>query len=175
MANASNSGPLALPTDVIPFVDERLARDLCGDDGSRLTHVQLLTNTNFLKLILAASGQLEARALRGGRYTAAQLAGLVGATRAWMHEIIGAMVTIKLLRRRDPTKELPRQYEEVENILKRLELGEEIFGIQEAVDAGEGMETIRLSDQQAGPRPAMTELAQRFFGKRARTYPASTQ
>lgn len=173
--NASSLTPYATAADMLARYSVGLLGQLCDDTGIQTSAASLLDDSttagaNLAEALQDASGEIEGRCIRGGKYTSAILNALVGMAQKRLIRLTTRVTMALLLERRDPVKELPKWHEKVEDALERLEKGEEIFGIQEAMDAGKGMDTVRLPDALPGPRPAISQVAGRYFGDRARTY-----
>lgn len=179
MTNASSATAFATAADMIVRYGVDLLGQLCDDSGSLATAADLqntgtTAGANLAQLLLDASGELEGRCLRGGRYTAANLNALAGVAKKRLVRLVCRVTMALALERRDPVKPMPAWHEKVEDTLDRLESGEEIFGVQEAMDAGKGMDAITPPDAAPPPRPALSAVANRFFGDRARTYDATS-
>ncbi len=171
-ANASNPGSYATPDDALARYDARLWGDLCGDVGVRYTAIQLkdastLYGQRFLALLADASFEVEAACLRGGRYSADDLASLEGVARAGLIRLVTAKAVLFGLEGRNPLQATTDMHKRIEEQLQRLRLGEDVFGIQEDIDAGEGMETVRQTGQSTVPQPPISTLADRYFGRRS--------
>lgn len=176
--NASNPDSYASVDEALDYYDARLWGDLCGDVGVRYTAVQMKDGTNpagqrFQALLKAASFDIESACIRGGRYSSDDLASLEGVSRAGLVALICDRAIVRGMRARNPLQETTSLHKETSETLNRLRLGEDVFGVQEDIDAGAGMETALRPDQQPGPRPALSTFADRYFGERSSRLPAT--
>lgn len=170
----SSSTPYATVADLLARYDARTVGDLAGDAGSRVSAADLAdANTaggaNVAAALADASGQIEAACLRGGRYLPADLAALTGMSAKRLVRLT-CRVTMLLLMERRPDSKWPEWAKDVEAELDRVAKGERVFGLREVVDASVMGEVVP-PDAQPGPRPALSEVARRVFGRRARTEP----
>lgn len=89
--------------DLMVDGDERIIGEFLSDDGDMLTRAEILSSTILTDtsngILARAMGRVEAAALSGGRYTAADLAGLTGSTLAHLKEI-GTIVALSILVKR---------------------------------------------------------------------------
>lgn len=174
--NASNPGPYASVDDALARYDVRLWGDLCGDAGTRYTAAQLadrsiLAGQRLYALLCDASADVEMACLRGGRYTAEDLATLQGMALTGLIRLVVNRAMILGMRARDPSRPTGDLTKETDATLKQLELGEAIFGIQEVADAGAGMDTVDQPGHSTEPRVPTSVLAERMFGRRGYSYP----
>lgn len=163
------------PTQYFDFCDWRPAADLCTDsDTTRLTMAQLIVCTPFLNGLLAASGEIEAAALLGGRYTAADLQLLLAAGGAQSQTLIrytAKLAEARFIQRRPDVGgwQLTSAHHEVigeSGVLDRLAAGDRIFAFQETAEAGRldfAINTARQIEQ----RDLAVVQAKRLFGRRA--------
>src|SRR5689334_16034651 len=134
---ASGSTPYLSASEFIRYYDTRVVAELLSDTGTKVTDV--VGNANLAELISAACGEVEASALRGGRYTATDLAdiatsGTFGA--GHLKKLVATCVMNNLRSRRGRVGEDELQsHKWAEQHLKALRQGEEIFGTVETQDA----------------------------------------
>ena len=159
MTPSSGSAPYATASDFAERYDIRTIGDLLSDLGARLPSGQVLTSSRLTYLLMQASGQVEAAAMAGKRYTTDDLAALTGNSKEYLKGIVCDLVIWILLGRR-PTREggVP---EIVKGALEALELirhGQRIFGFTEVQDAGKN---VIVADT---PPDLLTSRGRRLFG-----------
>lgn len=147
--------------------------DWATDGRARLTPAQILTDTIVAAALLRASGEVEHACLRGGKYTAADLAALAGASAAALKGLVCDIAAYRIAKRRlpVPNAEEVSSYKEARETLKALNEGAEIFSLQETIDAGTGPSTADLQYDSANRVNRPTEMARRLFGSRMDQYP----
>ncbi len=162
------------PTQYFDFCDERPAEDLCSDTEVRLTRAQLIACSPFLNTLLASSGEVEAAALLGGRYTAIDMQALIaagGAQSQTLIRVVAKLTEARLIQRRPDvgSYQLTSAHHDIISEggwLDKLASGERIFAFQETADSGRlhhetnSATTIRNRD-------LATQQAKRYFGRRA--------
>lgn len=173
MAKTVSSGSASYCTvaQFLAFFDSRTVGDLVSDSGSRVTAAQLTSNTTLGLLLQQASGELEAAALIGNRYTSADLVALAATNSGiFLASVVAGLAFRNLIRRR-PDMEIatPPQVEEAEKCLQALSMGERIFGFQETMDSGETQEDTETS-YDVDRRKMVSWHSQRYFGRRANRY-----
>ena len=143
----------ATAADLIARHDARTVGDVAGDFGVPLRGPDLLGNQNVATALTRASGKAEAALLAGGRYTAADLAGLTGNALEWLKGLVCDQAFVYLLRRRpDYLPELAESLtDEIENEFAELRSGKHILPIAKAIEAGVpttgGPTTIEINQQ----------------------------
>lgn len=166
------------PSEVVLRCDWRYFADLCSDDGTRLTNsAAVVASANFAALVTDANGMLEAFALAGQRYSAADLSTLAGNTGP-AHGLLCRVVadlTIYLAAERRPElrDHAPHCYERAEEWIRRLGEGEAIFPFTATAEAGRLDHTI-ITGTEVGDRDLTTVQVQGYLGRRAdRSDPAN--
>lgn len=134
----------AAVADLQEYYDWREIGDMISDSKEQVSALDQTTpgnmyNTRLSRFLDRASGEVEAAVLRGGRYTAADLAGLTGNARELLRGIVCEFVVLYLFERKPFYKpELLEQFRKAKT--ERLQLlasGENIFGgIPAVVEAG---------------------------------------
>lgn len=168
---ATSASSYCSAAEFLKRIDKRTVADLCSDTGTPVTEGALAANVNLLAALEDASGDVEAAALMGGRYSNADLAALItddGVGAAKLRRIVSDLAIAYLFERR-PSPDLDRQPQAVERALKFLELlasGERIFGFQEVMDDGV-MDDIKETPAIVEARNLPTYIARRLFGRRA--------
>lgn len=184
MAQTVVSGSTAYLTaeELFVFIDSRqVASMLRDDEDADLPTVAEMVDDGtdegaiLAEMLAAGSGEVEAACLPRGQYSAADLAAIYASeTNAARHlKRVTAGCTILALfgRRHTASGAKATDYLSVmhaQDALERLRVGEHVFGVQENIDSGKGMGTIRLEGDTAEgvPDTPTIELAERFFGKR---------
>lgn len=129
----------ATAADLVKRKDARLLGQLCSDDGTTVPADQLEDDANLLAALDDASGEIEAALLQGQRYTVADLEGLSGNSAAYLARLCCDIAFGYLFDRRPNFVDDPRYEQAMENrrkALDRLRLGEHIFNIDSAKEAG---------------------------------------
>lgn len=140
----------------------------CQDGKVTITPGMVLTDTRVAAALLRASGMVEAFSLRGGRYTPTDLAALTGAGAAMLKGLVVDLAFYLLARRRLKAKDAEEVagYKVIEDTLKALSTGEEIFGFTEIAAAGV-MSAVDISVDSSQRLNRITDgPARRFFGQR---------
>ncbi len=177
MTDASNASPYCTPAEAVNFYDLAIWGQLTGDVGVEYTAAQIADASTapgkrLAALLSAASSKVQQACTRGQRYTSDDLAALQGVDHDGLAWLVASIAVIDAHRTRQPLSSGSDLSKEVTDILKRLGDGELIWALEEAQAAGAGMETVLLPDQEPGPRPAISGIASRFFGSRAKRYDA---
>lgn len=161
----------AFISDLLARYDERVVRQLCTDSEYEPQKGDVLDASNpagakASAALADASGDIEAAALVGGRYTVADLAALVGNGLATLKRLTCVLAMDYLNQRRaDPSYQVSLQVQQAKAFLDALSEGDRIFGLQEVVDAGTE-ETDVETAATVEARGLTTYTAQRFFGTR---------
>lgn len=163
---STNSATLLSAAEFLKRCDLRTVADLCSDTDEPVAEASLAADPNLAAALLDATGEVEAAAMRGGRYTPADLAALTGATQARMRRMI-ARITMGLLYERRPDKGEPAaSYKLALEQLELLRQGEMIFGTVEAADAQiQDHEVENAATVEA--RNGTSFIARRYFGRRS--------
>lgn len=164
--NLTNTSTLLSVSEYLKLADQRTVARLVSDTGEAVTAGSLTSDANLAKALLAATGEIEAACLVGGRYSPTDLAGLTGAAQAYLHTLVADITTIRLYRRR-PDLEVPEKLaKEISEKLKALSIGVAVFGTQEAVDAGV-INSPKMTEDKVRERAEVSLTAARLFGRRA--------
>lgn len=154
-------------SEFIKRFDVRTIKQLASDTDTPIADPT--NDANVLACLRDASGDLESAALMGGRYTADDLAELLGSdtnARATLYRIVAGRA-FTYLRERRPILNVPKAdaEERAEAFLEALVEGKRIFGFQEVMDAGvldHEVETVADVEN----RRLATWTASRLFGTR---------
>ncbi len=162
----SSATAYATPQDLIDNCEVAKIGDWATDRGKRLTPQEILTDPVIAKALRKASGRVEASCLRGGHYTAADLAVLNGVSKDYLSELVCDLAAYILAKRRIPKPEEIAGYKEAKEALLALNNGEQIFALQEVMDAGVTSDKIDLQYDSSNQLARPTEQAGRLFGRR---------
>lgn len=165
----SSATSYATATQLMNAHDANKIGDYATDGGVRLNPGDILTNTVVAAALLRASGQVEMACTRGGRYSPTDLADLTGASEAALVGIVCDLAFYHLAKRRIPKPENVPGYKEAMEVLQALSQGELIFGLQEAMDAG-NMSRIDTSTDSSGALTRPTDVLRRRFGRRMQDF-----
>lgn len=126
--------------DLIDRVDVRWLGLLVLDDGTRATEAQVLASDRVAAALEDAAGFILSYALQGGRYTSAMLDALTGASAALLVRLNVDLAAALLAEARqvplaDIEKTIPG-YGRTMKFLEQLQLGNVIFDVEEAKNAG---------------------------------------
>lgn len=130
----------ATAADMIARYDSRTLGDLVSDTGAAVAEGGLAADTKMIAALASATGELKAALQRGKRYTTAQLTALTGESQAYLVTLTCAIAFWYLWRRKPPYSEADAQFRqnaraEFEEAIEKLVSGENIFDIDELVDA----------------------------------------
>lgn len=129
----------ATPADLIARYDARDVGQLCSDDKTAVSTVDLPNNYICLTALNDAAGDIDGALMVGNRYSAADLATLTANSTYKLIRVNCDIAMRYLIDRRpgwNPEKaKLIR--EQAEEHLERLRRGENTFNIQASMDAGE--------------------------------------
>lgn len=169
------------PVTMLAFVDWRLVAELCSDDNTLIPKGDLVIdpadptltnpNPNLAAALLAASGELEAACLVGGRYAAADLKALTGASADYLRMIVAYLALGRLRQRRGIFDDAEHpQVKEARAIVEQLKEGGSIFAFVEVSEAGvPHVDFYNLSDYMK--MDLASWQARRWLGSRANQYP----
>lgn len=128
----------ATGSDLIARYDIDLIGDLATDDRETLPREEVATAEKVLVALADASGEVEVSLLAGGQYSVDDLTALTGNSLNHLKQIVCALAIAALYRRRPEAADR----EHIESItkdareaLRALRRGENIFGIQKAIEA----------------------------------------
>lgn len=169
----TSSTPYCTVRRLFDLVDWRIVADWASAKvGTRPTRRAILdpddpSGAVALRMVLAASGELESYALSGARYSPEDLQGLTGAQAAFLESIVAGLAVWKLAQRRHPGSAKPKDIPGVQMAVESLEAlrkGERIFGIQEVQEAAV-MDTVSIEPAETDLRRTVN-AARRMFGRR---------
>jgi len=125
------------PASFLLRYDNNLVGQLVSDNSSQIQPSDLPNNAILNQLLKDASGQVEAAALIGGRYSVSDLQSLTGVSQAFLQHIVSA-ITMGLLRQRRGMIEEGTGgfYQQALDALKALSNGTAIFSFAETEAAG---------------------------------------
>jgi hypothetical protein len=167
MTPNSASTPYASPADFIEYIDANLIGDLLRDDGTRATPTEILADPRVVKHLMRASGWFEAICLRGGRYTAADLQALTGASREYARWIVSAKAFLTLAGRRAIAMPVAQEMQkELDGVEEDLTEGEEIFAFVETEAAGLAAHRPITPEDLRDLTPTLASNMTRMFGQR---------
>lgn len=151
-------------------MDINVIAELLSDTGAAASQFSLASNTTLTALLQEASGLVESAAFEGGRYAAADLAGLNGnSAQALIGCVCGLAVWLLWCRRQDVEMKLPVRAEMAMQFLEKLRKGDVVFATAEAEEAGqvgEDVEAPSVRVERNGP----VQQAKRLFGRRAKDW-----
>jgi len=127
----------ATGNDLVSRYDVRLLGDLCQDAGDRISDLPVLVaHPNIIQALEDASGMVNSAALVGKRYSTKDLRDMTGDGAAFLKRIV-VDIGFSLLRQRRgyDIQQFPTVQESFK-FLDRLRLGERVFDIESAEDAG---------------------------------------
>ena len=161
MAQTSISAASAFLTnqEFIDRYDVRTIGDLLSDLGIRQSNGTVVASTVLTAFAAEASGEIEAAAYRGQRYTAADLAALSGNSLAFLKRLVADKMMDNMLNRRpDPNRPTPPNVVRSLAAIEALANGLRIFALNGAADAGK---EVRRANY---PLPLVTTSCPRIFG-----------
>lgn len=162
----TSSATLLSAAQFLLRVDPRTVGDLCSRDGTRVTASGLLSDTVLAAALLDATGEVEAAAMKGNRYTPTDLAALTGAGQARLYRLIARLALVYLYEQRPDLKEKPSAVlEEVNRQLEELRSGLMVFGTLETSEA-QTMEAVVETAADVQDRNGTSFIARRYFGRR---------
>jgi hypothetical protein len=126
----------ATPADMLALKDARTVGALVKDDGTRASATALATDPNLLAALQAASGEVEAAVMQGGRYTVADLQALTDNSAAYLKELVCKIAWARLWARRPYDKEHAEAIREAQDALEMLRLGKHVFNLPAQINAG---------------------------------------
>jgi hypothetical protein len=163
----SGSDSYLTSTEFLRYYDTRMVAELLGDTGRAVQDV--LDDSKLDQLLRSASGEVEAAALRGGRYTADDLTTISGGTTNgsyYLKKMVAGVVMQNLRARRGRVGEdLLEQFKWLVNALKELRNGEQILGFTEVQEAG-NITTQLDNSATVIARRGLALFASPYFGTR---------
>lgn len=161
----SGADPYCTGTEFQDRFDNRVLGDWASNTGTRVTAALLPTNAKVQAALASASGLVEAAALRGGKYTTADLAALTGNTMAMLKSIVAGVAIGELgAHRLTESKAALAAAERAQAFLELLNAGERIFATQESADAGRP-EQDQMTPAEIDRRWSMVRQYDRLFGR----------
>jgi phage gp36-like protein len=167
MTPSSSSSAYATVADLLARYDRRVVADLARDENERPSPAALETDARVLAALADASGEIEAACLKGGRYSAADLAALTGMSKKLLTRLTCRIALWLLYEGRDPSADLPPWAAKGQEVLAQLATGERIFAFVETVEAGV-IGTVERQETDAQDEDRLVRRAERFFGPRGR-------
>lgn len=153
-------------SDFLVWYDVRTVGEALSDDNVTIAPDQVPANAKLEKILLQASGKVEAATLLGKKYTLADLAALTGASKAFLQGLVADLAAPKVIGRR--FTEFPdyvARLQEAEGVLSALAKGEIIFGLQDQIDAGI-QDNQNETPTDVEKRALATWNARRMYGRR---------
>lgn len=164
----SNSTAYADADDLLVYHDARSVGQLLLDDGTMAAVGQIQASDTVTDHLKAASGLVEAAALRGERYTPTDLGTtLSGVSADLLKKMVCELAFWSLYARRNPTAEMSPSALWAFNMLDQLEKGERIFGFDEHAEAG-NPDNGFMTQSEWDTLGLASDQADRFFGQRAK-------
>lgn len=121
----------------LSYYDSRVVAELLSDSGVKVASP--VSDPRLTELLKSACGEVEANALRGGRYTATDLAAIAATEThgaVYLRKLVATCAMNSLRSRRARVGEdALESYRWVERCLKELRNGESIFGFVEVQEA----------------------------------------
>lgn len=140
------------PADFLLRYDARVVGELVSDANSRVSAVDLATNTVVLTILADAEADVITALLTGGRYSEGDLTGLTGSSLTKAKRVISD-ISIEYLKERRGNRDPERAKGERENALApldRLRRGENVFNLTPQIEAGladvDGPTTLEFQD-----------------------------
>ena len=137
--------PYATPADVLKRLDARRVGQLVLDNGAMATTGALATDPNLLQALEDAEGVVNAAALRGRRYSVADLNGLAGPAKAVLVRLVCLLSYQYLVERRGGLggdEAASPGYSWAVGMLEMLANGERVFQLDAALDAGKPVRAV---------------------------------
>ena len=126
----------ATPTQLIARYDYRLIGQLISDTGVAEDQAAVLANSITTQMLTDASGFIISYALKGGRYSEADLLALTGNAQSFLQRLTCDLaIYFFVLRRGLPVEKYPQVVEALGQ-LEALAAGLIIFPVQAVIDAG---------------------------------------
>lgn len=147
----------ATGSDLVARYDADMVRDL-ATDREDVTSAEIASNARVLVALEDASGEVDVALLAGGRYTVDQLQTLTGNSRSHLKSIVCSLAIVALHSRRPESAEkdfIDQLSERAREAIRALKRGENIFGLDEIVDAtapeATGPTAIQIQNRNALP------------------------
>lgn len=173
----SGTTPYCSGSQFLDRFDVRTVAELLPDTNASMDTAQVAASPRLNAMLAGSSGKFEAACIRGGKYTIEDLQILTAAgsnVREFIADIVAELTAPKILGRR--FMEFPdyrERLKEVNDIIVAIASGEQIFGLQEVIDAGR-LDSQVESAADVIARNMVTMQAHRYFGIRVnQSYPGS--
>lgn len=167
MEIASGSSAFLTAAQFLRYYDSRVVAELLSDTNTKVQDPS--TAPQMTEFLRSASGTVEASALKGGRYTAADLTALAAANvngSYYLRKLVAGVLMQDLRARRARVGEdFLEQFKWVRDALKALRQGEEIFGFVEVQEAATTQATLDNWEARQ-VRNGISVNASPFFGNR---------
>lgn len=168
MTITSGSTQYITPAQFLRYYDSRVVAELLSDNGVKV--VAPAGDPILAELLQAACGEVEASALKGGRYTSDDLAAIAASTTnggVYLRKMCAAVAMDSLRSRRGRVgEEELKDRKWVTEALRLLRQGEQILGFVEVQIAATTQST--KDDAQARQvRQGISTFASPFFGVRS--------
>lgn len=151
----------ATAQDMLDRVDSRWLRGFVLDDGTLATEAEFLASGRVAAALEDAAGIIVAHTLQGGRYTTDQLEALTGPSLGLLVRMNVDLAAALLAETRQvPLKDVEETipgYGRAMALLSQLQLGNVVFNVEEAIDAG----SPKLARNTAG---YLVQNMPRYFG-----------
>ncbi len=151
--------------------DWRPIAQLMNDGNSNAVTRAMLVDTatteggRLNEILMDCSGEIEASALLGGKYSPTDLQSLTGAGLAYLKRLICDIAIGRCYERRPGTNPWAQATLTARQLLNAIASGEAIFGTQQAVDASH-LSISPDTPQKVQNRQGMVVQAQGYFGVR---------
>lgn len=166
----SNPDSYVTPGEFLAMVRPQLVREWLSTDGNDVDLDELETNETLRQALAVASGWVEAAVFHAGKYDANDLAVLVGNGRALLADLVASLAIKKLLRFGGSQYDAFRDVvQEANDTLQAISTGVNIFGLQEAADAGVLDHVVETPDQLDALNLA-SGICSQMFGRRSNRY-----
>lgn len=174
MTPLSSATPYATPADMLLYRDARIVGQLCSDANTQLDSAAILISTRLLEMLAAASGEIESAAMVGQRYLPVDLQAIrdsvVGSTATMgarmLKKLCCDLAFYMLVGARDPGSKATdvNGAELAMGKLKALRLGEVVFSLEEAAEAGASLEVVETPQGSTADVNSILNRGARFFG-----------
>jgi hypothetical protein len=137
MTIVSGSTLYLTPAEFLRYYDSRVVAELLSDTGTKV--IAPAGDPNLAELLKAACGEVEAAALRGGRYTSDDLTAIAASGThggSFLKKLVaGSVMQALRFRRARVGEDLLEQFKWLTAALKELRQGEQILGFLETQTA----------------------------------------
>lgn len=162
----SSANPYCSPAQYQNFVDVRLTGQLVRDDGTIATASELLSDPVLAAHLAAASGEVEAAALYGGRYLPSDLQALNGVSAQWLAKLVANLAFGSMMQRRGYDLQKYPQVVDALAQLEKIRAGDVILAFAEIEQAGVAASRYRtLAEIESARLLTRSTAALRFMGQ----------